>query len=316
MTYYAGIDVSLAESSICVVDGNGKIVRESKVVSDPASLARYFRDIGFAISRFNLFDVGWHVRIGSARVVYFIFSALFVSALIYLGARVVGYPVTELDFGLLLMLAGGCVVSAEAIRRPLRGFLQAALSPRSEELMRLRDRCSAEMAKLRSEHEISRLALNVLSEGIRLRAGRISLRHGDAWEPTETLGNMRAPSRDATLTAEGLVSNAPVAYLETGEASTDRSRLMADGISLIARIAHGDEQLGLILLNPDPSRPVLSGFELDFVASISSQAAIAIHNSRLADERAIVERDAATVRVSLDLMHDVGKELGWMRGLA
>jgi hypothetical protein len=32
MDHYAGIDVSLECSSICVVDANGKIVREGKVV--------------------------------------------------------------------------------------------------------------------------------------------------------------------------------------------------------------------------------------------------------------------------------------------
>ena len=33
MNQYAGIDVSLEYSSVCVVDANGKIVREDKVAS-------------------------------------------------------------------------------------------------------------------------------------------------------------------------------------------------------------------------------------------------------------------------------------------
>ena len=32
MDYYAGIDVSLEASSVCVVDASGKIVREAKVL--------------------------------------------------------------------------------------------------------------------------------------------------------------------------------------------------------------------------------------------------------------------------------------------
>ncbi|RWN26425.1 MAG: hypothetical protein EOR95_26010 [Mesorhizobium sp.] len=35
--YYAGIDVSLECSSVCVVDGQGKIVREAKVARQPRS---------------------------------------------------------------------------------------------------------------------------------------------------------------------------------------------------------------------------------------------------------------------------------------
>ena len=38
MEYFAAIDVSLELSSVCVVDGVGKIVRESKVASEPEAL--------------------------------------------------------------------------------------------------------------------------------------------------------------------------------------------------------------------------------------------------------------------------------------
>ncbi len=42
MAYIAGIDVSLEESSICVVDAGGKIVREVKVASEPEALVEFF----------------------------------------------------------------------------------------------------------------------------------------------------------------------------------------------------------------------------------------------------------------------------------
>ena len=38
MTYYAGIDVSLEYSSVCVVDGAGKIIREQRIASEPDRL--------------------------------------------------------------------------------------------------------------------------------------------------------------------------------------------------------------------------------------------------------------------------------------
>ena len=46
MDYYAGIDVSLEQSSVCVVDELGKIVRETKVASDPAALAGLLGRLG------------------------------------------------------------------------------------------------------------------------------------------------------------------------------------------------------------------------------------------------------------------------------
>ncbi len=54
MDHYAGIDVSLEYSSVCVVDTNGKIVREIKVASEPAALIGWFRSLGFDLTRIGL----------------------------------------------------------------------------------------------------------------------------------------------------------------------------------------------------------------------------------------------------------------------
>jgi transposase len=44
MKHYAGLDVSLKETSICIVDETGKICRELKVASHPEDLLRALRD--------------------------------------------------------------------------------------------------------------------------------------------------------------------------------------------------------------------------------------------------------------------------------
>jgi transposase len=54
MDHYAGIDVSLECSSVCVVDASGKIVRESKVASEPVALVDWFRWLGFDLARIGL----------------------------------------------------------------------------------------------------------------------------------------------------------------------------------------------------------------------------------------------------------------------
>ncbi len=41
MELYVGMDVSLKETSICVVDGSGKIVSEGTVISEPAAIAAF-----------------------------------------------------------------------------------------------------------------------------------------------------------------------------------------------------------------------------------------------------------------------------------
>jgi transposase len=54
MEHYAGIDVSLEYSSVCVVDGSGKIVREGKVLSEPDALISWFGSLGLELSRIGL----------------------------------------------------------------------------------------------------------------------------------------------------------------------------------------------------------------------------------------------------------------------
>ena len=54
MDHYAGIDVSLEQSSVCVVDGSGKIVREGKVASEPEALIAWFASLGFDLARIGL----------------------------------------------------------------------------------------------------------------------------------------------------------------------------------------------------------------------------------------------------------------------
>src|SRR3989441_8932718 len=54
MDHYAGIDVSLEYSSVCVVDASGKIVREAKVVSEPETLIGWFSSLGFELARIGL----------------------------------------------------------------------------------------------------------------------------------------------------------------------------------------------------------------------------------------------------------------------
>ncbi len=54
MDYYAGIDVSMEYSSVCVVDGAGKIVREGKVASEVGALIIWFSSLGLNLVRIGL----------------------------------------------------------------------------------------------------------------------------------------------------------------------------------------------------------------------------------------------------------------------
>jgi transposase len=54
MEHFAGIDVSLELSSVCIVDAQGKIVKEAKVASEPEALVAFVKALGFAVKQIGL----------------------------------------------------------------------------------------------------------------------------------------------------------------------------------------------------------------------------------------------------------------------
>jgi transposase len=52
--HYAGLDVSLELTSVCIVDTQGRIVRETRVASDPEDLVRHFQSLKLSIERVGL----------------------------------------------------------------------------------------------------------------------------------------------------------------------------------------------------------------------------------------------------------------------
>lgn len=54
MEYFAGLDVSVKETSVCIVDAEGRIVREAKVASEPEALLSLFEASGLRLKRVGL----------------------------------------------------------------------------------------------------------------------------------------------------------------------------------------------------------------------------------------------------------------------
>ncbi len=54
MNHYAGLDVSLEETAICVVDGTGRIVKETRAPSEPQGLIAALREIDLPLERVGL----------------------------------------------------------------------------------------------------------------------------------------------------------------------------------------------------------------------------------------------------------------------
>lgn len=54
MKYYAGLDVSVKETAVCIVDETGKMCRELKVASHPEDLVEALTDPALPLDRVGL----------------------------------------------------------------------------------------------------------------------------------------------------------------------------------------------------------------------------------------------------------------------
>src|SRR5213075_3589221 len=54
MDYFAGLDISVKDTSVCIVDGTGKIVREVKVASEPDALLQVLMNPAYHFKRIGL----------------------------------------------------------------------------------------------------------------------------------------------------------------------------------------------------------------------------------------------------------------------
>jgi transposase len=54
LNYFAGLDVSLEETAICIIDDAGNIVREVRVASEPEALVGFFGACGMKMERVGL----------------------------------------------------------------------------------------------------------------------------------------------------------------------------------------------------------------------------------------------------------------------
>ena len=54
MEHFAGLDVSVNETSVCIVDDTGRIVREVKVASEPEALLQVLKNGVYRFKRIGL----------------------------------------------------------------------------------------------------------------------------------------------------------------------------------------------------------------------------------------------------------------------
>jgi transposase len=61
MQHYVGLDVSLSETAICVVDQDGIVIREGRAASEPEAITAWLTELDISVTRVGL-EIGGLAR--------------------------------------------------------------------------------------------------------------------------------------------------------------------------------------------------------------------------------------------------------------
>ncbi|MEE8474741.1 MAG: sensor histidine kinase [Myxococcota bacterium] len=270
--------------------------------------------IGLAISRYNLFNLGWDLRHWIGRLLYLGVASVVV-ALVLEGSFAiaeVSHPLR--DPAAMLLVSSVCVLVMEPLRGRMLGFLETKLAPKASRLRRLRKEYERELAELHEPDALARRLGETLDTALAPRSGCVFLASRGEWRPAYPFGP--EPPIQTSLVAVALTALADRRVihlaLDPDAEVCGRDALRAARVELAAVVMGGGEALGLVLLAAGAHRTPYTDAELDFVTSAAAHTGIALRNACLTEELVEVERDAAIGRLGLSLAHDLGKELDWM----
>lgn len=229
MKYYAGLDVSLEESSVCVVDGEGVIVAEAKVATEPDAIAAF-------LARWS----GSLVRVGH--------EAGGLSPWLHGGLEGLGLPVVCLETRRMKSYAKASPVKtdrrdAKLIALALRAGLYRAVHVKSVDAHKVRLALTSRQALLRQARQLQgKIRGDLKVFGIKLGrvgsggfAGRVKARlseHGDLWALMTPLLEMRA-----TLLAQVRVYDRALRRLATADAVCQRL-MTVPGVGILTALAY------------------------------------------------------------------------------
>lgn len=272
--------------------------------------------IGYAISRFQLFDVGLDVQRALARLLAPTVLALLLAG-ITLGLdamNVLRLPTREpvAWFGILYALLLAC----EALRAPLWTAADGWASRRLEILRRLRDRHARAMGELRSVEDVGRILGGTIREALGARWVCIVGGAPESWRSIFMDGTLQDDSLPSASTLERSLADAPDLVHLAREDPPDPGSGAPRSTELLARLRSGNEGLGIALVGPSESGQPYTSVQLEFVRSVCVAAAVAIHNANLTQDLMAAERFAAVGRLGAGLAHEIAKPLGLLERLA
>ncbi len=274
--------------------------------------------IGYAIARYQLFDLSLDVR---RSVAYGLYSAILAGTLTT-GAILAGQSLeTALPFSDPALLFGVTFVGfllVEPFRARLWNALEGWISPWTRRLNRLEHDHAEKIAQLHPPEGCARIFASAILKGLEPDGVSVFLGSGDDIRLAHATGPRAAIAVPAPAVLARLAEFKKPIHLVRDDNLLDPmvADLLSAGVEVAAPLRSGDDILGCALINSRSSRVPYTSVHLDFLSTLAAQTAMAMQNARLTEGLLTSERFATVGRVSANLAHELGKPLGVMEILA
>ncbi len=277
--------------------------------------------LGYAVARHQLFDIAIDVRRILAKGLYLTTVATVVSSASLVAESMFGSRIPLGHVGALFSAVFAALFLVELVRTRLLGRVDSWTTSRwAHRLAEEEHEFTRTVAQLTDPHTCAAGLADSARRGLDAAGVAVVLCRGDDVDIAHVSGTLPAIDHrelhECVRQAESLVD---VAHLlrEDLEFPPAIRALQAVGIEAVAplRTSEGD-LVGLLLARARPSESPCTSLHLDFLRRVASQAAIAVHNSRLAEDLLASERFAVIGRMQATLAHDLRKPLGVLEVLA
>lgn len=275
--------------------------------------------IGYAIARYQLFDLGRDVR----EAIVYLSQLTAVSALLSLGwtlgIRLFALDLPVDDPMVVFALAFVGLLVSDPLRWLLRGVLDGWSPPRRTFLRQLAEEQAERLAELRPAAEQAEILCGAALLGLGARGATLFLRDEGGWSLACASGEEARVSAvlagDATQAA-GAGGPVHLARLEEIPPGAPFEALRRAGVEVLAPVRCGATVLGCLLVGAARSGVPYGSEHLGFLRGVAARAAVALQNGALLQELVAAERFATLGRVTAGLAHEIGKPLGVLERLA
>ncbi|MGH7286906.1 MAG: hypothetical protein ACREI8_02690, partial [Myxococcota bacterium] len=273
--------------------------------------------LGYAIARYQLFDVGITLRKAVAHVLYLsIWSGLFFLGVVLIRDQL---PIPDWLRHPVVMFVGVYAVLAplDGVRSLLKRFIERAFHPESRTWAQLSEGRAARLGHLREAETIARTAVALAADGISKAGVSLFLGDGSNFRLAHASGPGACENPTVALLSFRLAAGSDVVDLNRVDADeTEAAMVYAAGVEIVSVIGTASGVHGILLVcparrgNPHPSA------RLAWMRMVGVHTAAALENAQLAEQLRVSEEYATRGRMHSELAHEIGKPLGALEVLA